>query len=78
MSSSRRVAGRNQRFGARIGLKAEPIFDQIPFVFMTGWAPHLDTGGHERGLLTPFRMEDLCGILIASIEGARSRLTGPA
>ncbi|HXJ22011.1 MAG TPA: response regulator [Polyangia bacterium] len=40
--------------------RADPSLTTIPFVFMTGWAPHLDEVGHHRGFLKPFEVSELC------------------
>ena len=45
--------------------KADPTLAHIPFVFMSGFAPHLDEVGPERSLLKPFETADLCEILAA-------------
>ena len=45
--------------------KADPLLAAVPFVFMSGWAPHLEAVGRDRAVLKPFEISDLCGVLDA-------------
>jgi len=43
--------------------KADPVLAHIPFVFMSGFEPHLEQVGRERSLLKPFATTELCAML---------------
>jgi len=45
--------------------KADPVLAHIPFVFMSGFEPHLHEVGRERSLLKPFETTELCALLAA-------------
>lgn len=51
----------------------DPALADIPFVFMTGFAPHLDEVGRHRALMKPFQMTDLCALLRTYANHSRSR-----
>jgi CheY-like chemotaxis protein len=42
----------------------------VPFVFMTGFAPYVDQLGPGRALLKPFRLEEACRLLRATLAAS--------
>ena len=49
-------------------LRSEAAFADIPFVFMSGYAPHRDAAGEERFLLKPFSVEQLRSVVRRAVE----------
>jgi len=52
--------------------KADPVLADVSFVFMSGWAPHLEQVGRDRALSKPFDIADLCALLAQ--PGFKSRV----
>jgi CheY-like chemotaxis protein len=72
------VLGRTSGTMLERAFRSDPALEHIPFIFMTGSAPHLEQIGRHRGLLKPFPMENLCAMLAASTDGEnRARPTDP-
>jgi CheY-like chemotaxis protein len=56
--------------GLELAFRRRAELREIPFVFMTAFAPYLDQLGPGRALLKPFRLEDACRVLRATVAAA--------